>query len=204
MLRVRLLGELLVEGSAGPIEVSGSWRARSLLAWLALHPGEHPRGEVAARFWPDVLDSSARASLRNAVWALRRALGEDADALVATRAHVGLRGPPAIWVDAAAFEEHLSAGQLDAALALARGELLAGLEDEWVYDPRDAHRARLSELLERLAAGAEQDGDLAGAIGWTRRRVALDPLAEEAQRSLIGRLGAAGDRAGALTAYARL
>jgi DNA-binding SARP family transcriptional activator len=41
MLRIRLLGELAVETSSGPIELSGSWRARSLLAWLALNPGSH-------------------------------------------------------------------------------------------------------------------------------------------------------------------
>jgi DNA-binding SARP family transcriptional activator len=203
MLRIRVLGELLVEGSDGPVDVTGSWRARSLLAWLALHPGEHPRADVAARFWPDVLDSSARASLRNAVWALRRAVAEDA-ALVATRTHVGLAGPPVVWVDAAAFDACVAEDRLDAALELSRGELLAGLDDEWVYDHREAHRARLSEVLERVAARAQASGDLKGAIAWTRRRVALDPLAEDAQRALIARLDLAGDRAGALTAYARL
>ena len=44
-----------------------SRRARSLLAWLALHPGAHPRSEVAALFWPDVLETSARTSLRGAL-----------------------------------------------------------------------------------------------------------------------------------------
>ena len=37
-----------------------------------------------------------------------------------------------------------------------------------------------------------------------RRRVALDPLSEGAQRELIRRLAAAGDRSGAMTAYIRL
>jgi DNA-binding SARP family transcriptional activator len=205
VLRIRVLGALLIEGSEGPVPVTGSWRARSLVAWLALHPGEHPRGDVAARFWPDVLNSSGRASLRNAIWALRRALGADAaEALVATRAHVGLRGAPDVWIDAAAFAEHVAQGRLDAALELCRGELLAGLDDEWVYDHRDAHRARLSELLERIAVRAQDGGDVSGAIAWTRRRVALDPLAEDAQRALIARLDDAGDRAGAVAAYSRL
>ncbi|HWF74294.1 MAG TPA: hypothetical protein VG186_13175 [Solirubrobacteraceae bacterium] len=43
------------------------------------------RAELASRFWPDVLDQSARASLRSAVWALRRRLGE---ALVVDRERV--------------------------------------------------------------------------------------------------------------------
>jgi DNA-binding SARP family transcriptional activator len=43
---------------------------RALLAWLALHPGMHPRSRVAGRLWPDVLGESARNSLRTALAAL--------------------------------------------------------------------------------------------------------------------------------------
>ena len=92
MLRVRLLGPLEADVAGRSVEQPASSRAWELLAWLALHPGEHPRGALAARFWPDVLDASARASLRSAAWALRRALGpEGADFLVAGRDRVGLR-----------------------------------------------------------------------------------------------------------------
>jgi DNA-binding SARP family transcriptional activator len=205
MLRICVLGELSVESSGRQIELSGSWRARSLLAWFALNPGVHPRGDVASRFWPDVLDSSARASLRNALWALRRALGDQAEGvLIATRDRVGLAGPPNVWVDAAAFREHVAAGELEAAVALSRGDVLAGLDEEWVYEYRDLHREALSALLEGLAAQAESEGDLAGAIAATRRRASLDPLAEDAQRALIARLARSGDRAGALAAYDRV
>ena len=147
MLRIRVLGELSIECSGRQIEPGGSWRAQSLLAWFALNPGAHPRGEVASRFWPDVLDSSARASLRNALWALRRALADEADhALVATRERVGLAGPPDVWVDATAFSEHVAAGELEEALALCRGDVLAGLDEEWAYElsrpaPGSAFRA---------------------------------------------------------------
>src|SRR5919199_1825725 len=72
MLRVRLLGELAVETDGGLV-APPSRPARELLAWLALHPGAHPRLELASRFWPDVLESSARASLRTALHELRRA-----------------------------------------------------------------------------------------------------------------------------------
>jgi len=205
MLSVRVLGELVVEGSSGAIELTGSWRARSLFAWLALNPGGHPRASVAVRFWPDVLDSSARASLRNALWALRRSLGTDAaEALIATRERVGVPGPPVVWVDAASFSEHMAGGRLQEALELCRGDVLAGLDEEWVYQYRDSHRTRLSKLLERLAVEAESAGDLTGAIAWTRERAALDPLAEDAQRALIVRLTRSGNRAGALAAHDRL
>src|SRR3954464_8687911 len=110
MLRVLLLGELVGESSGRRVEWSGSWRARSLLAWLALNPGSHPRADIAARFWPDLLASSARTSRRNGLWALRRALVRDATAIVATRDRVGLE---AGWIDATAFAAHVATGELE-------------------------------------------------------------------------------------------
>src|SRR5436190_1888937 len=85
MLRVRLFGDMVVEVDGESAPPPESARARALLAWLALHPGMHSRAELAARFWPDVLDSSARASLRSAMWSLRRALGEADDPADAVR-----------------------------------------------------------------------------------------------------------------------
>src|SRR3954452_19380980 len=97
MLRVRLVGGPIVEVDGDEVPSPASRRAWLLLAWLALNPGEHPRSEVAAAFWPDVLDQSAGWSLRSAVWAVRRALGDAADAhLVSTRERIGLTDT---WVD---------------------------------------------------------------------------------------------------------
>ena len=203
MLRIWLLGELRVEADGREVELPGSWRARSLLAWLAAHPGTHQRSEVAPLFWAEILDESARASLRNALWAIRKALGGDADALVATRERVGLAEPPAVWVDVAEFAELSAKGELERALDLSRGTPLAGFEDDWAYELRDDHREALSGVLEQLAAKAEANSDGAAATEWARRRVALDPLDEAAQRALIARMIEAGDRSGAISAYGR-
>lgn len=203
MLRVRLLGGLTVEVDGHEVEIPGSWRARSLLGWLALHPGSHRRAEVAARFWPDILDTSARASLRTSLWALRRLLGPG-DALIATRERVGLSAGKSVWIDTSAFSELLSADRLEEALKLCRGELLAGLDDDWVYEARDEHRDRMVETLGRLAERAEAAGDLRRALGWTQQQVELDPLAEGAHHELIRRLAAAGDRVRAIANYERL
>jgi class 3 adenylate cyclase/tetratricopeptide (TPR) repeat protein len=205
VLRIRVLGELTLELDGRELPPPPSRRARSLLGFLAVDRRAHSRTQLASRFWPDVLDESARTSLRSALSALRRALGPDADRyLVATRDTVRLAGEDLVWTDITEFERALAGGDVEEALELARGDLLHGLDDEWVYERRDEHRDRVGATLERLAAQAEERGDLPAAIGLTRRRVGLDPLAEEAHRELIRRLAAGGDRSGALAAYRRL
>ena len=88
MLRIHAVGGFQVEVDGRERTSPTPDRATALLAWLALNPGSHRRSAVAARFWPDVLDDSARASLRSALWSLRRRLGDGANgALVATRDH---------------------------------------------------------------------------------------------------------------------
>lgn len=204
MLRVRMLGELALELDGTRMDPPGSRRARSLLGLLALDRRMHARSDLAARFWPDVLDESARTSLRAALSALRRSLGPDAGRyLLADRERAGLTDSADVWTDAADFDRLVEEGRLAEAVELWRGDLLSGLDDEWVLGARDEWRDRLGGVLARLAANAEAAGDLAHAVAHTRRIVALDPLSEEPQGELIRRLAAAGDRAAALAAYAR-
>ena len=153
MLRVRLAGSLALESDGREIPLPPSRRARALLAYLAAHPGPHARGELAARFWPDVLDESARTSLRAALSELRRALGPEAERLVATRETVALDGA---WVDLRESAALLEAGRVDDAAAVCDGELLQGMDDEWVFELRREHEDRLR------AAGADR---AAAAIG---------------------------------------
>ena len=147
MLRVRLAGGLALESDRRAIPLPASRRARGLLAYLAAHPGAHGRGELAARFWPDVLDESARTSLRAALSELRRALGADADRLVATRETVALEGA---WVDLREAAALLDAGRADDAAALLDGELLRGMDDDWIFELRRTYADR------HHAAGADR------------------------------------------------
>src|SRR4051812_30505692 len=173
MLRVRLFGGLALESEGVALPMPARRRACSLLGWLALHPGMHPRSEVAGRFWPEVLDASARKSLRTELVDIRHSLGTaNEGALVATRDMVGLAGD-GVFVDALAFERLVRDGQLAEAVGLCDGELLAGLDDEWVYEARETHRHRLGDVLERVATDAETAGALTDAIRISRRRVAL-------------------------------
>ncbi len=42
-------------------------------------------------------------------------------------------------------------------------ELLAGLDDDWVYERRDEHRDRVAEVMAQLAARPESDHDMPAA-----------------------------------------
>ncbi|HTI32847.1 MAG TPA: BTAD domain-containing putative transcriptional regulator, partial [Miltoncostaea sp.] len=209
MLRARVFGGLHVEVDGRPVPPAPGLRPRSLLAHLLLHPGPHPRGRLAARFWPDVLDTSARASLRSALWAVRETLaaaGGEAY-LHADRTHVGLTPGLPRDVDAERFAALADAGDaesLEAAVALADGPLLPDLADEWVLEEQDRHRDCLIGVLERLARLAEDAGDAAGAVRWTRAALAHDRLREGVHRDLMRRLALAGDGPQALAEYVRL
>src|ERR671932_980507 len=135
MLRVRLAGGLRLELDGAELPPPRSRRARALLAWLALRPGMHARGALAGRFWPDVLEQSARASLRAALTELRGALGDAASVLVASREAVGLDGPQ-LWVDVRAWPSLIAEGRLEEALDACAGELLTGMDEDWVYAAR--------------------------------------------------------------------
>ena len=201
MLRVRLLGVLEVDAGAAGARVPAGRPARLVLAWLAAFPGEHARAEVAARLWPDVLDSSARASLRTALSELRAALGPAAVHVRATRETVALGGQ-GLWVDLRAFFELVGAGRCEEALALCRGEVLEGLDEEWVLELRSRHAAERADAASALVRAATAAGDVRSALEWARRLAAWDPLDEAAERQLMLALAAAGDRAAALRSYA--
>jgi DNA-binding SARP family transcriptional activator len=193
MIEVRVLGGLAALVDGEPVALPADARARELLAWLAVHPGQHPRASLAGRLRPDVLDESARKSLRDAIYELRRALGPDA--IDATRDAVALG--PAVVVDLTAARAAAAGGDL--AAAVGGGPLLDGLDADWAIAARQAHAAEVAQHLAALAAA-----DPAGALRWARRRIELEPLSEQAHRELMHLLAARDDRPAALAAYEAL
>ncbi len=203
--RVRLmtLGELRLEGGdrrAPPLRR----KERVLLAYLARHGGMATRTELATLLWGERDESSARHSLRQAIFSLRRALG---DAVLVDATTVRL-APDVVELDLDLLERHASAGLGSAAFAEWRGEFLADVEDggdgplrAWIA----AERAGLHALLERtlevwlLDPSAQQAQRLDAAARLARTH----PWDERAHTLLIRALVAAGQREQAVESHAR-
>lgn len=197
MVRVRLLGELIVERDGAPVALAA--QPARLLAFLAVAAGPQDRAKLAGRFWPEATAAAARASLRTAIWALRKAIGDEA--VVASRTTVSLERK-FVRVDLDEFRDLVTRGEAEAAEELCREELLPIFDDDWVLTARQEYRSGRLALLDTLAEQAARDGDHSSAVRWAVARCALGLLDEQAHRALLHHLLAAGDRAAALLAGA--
>ncbi len=207
---------MLVVAALGPLDVRdpvrGSLatllaqpRRAALVAYLAVEGGDGyvSRDRLLGVFWPEADEPRARAALRQALVFVRRALGAEA---VRTRGDddVGL-DPALVSCDVWQFRAALAAGRVEEALALVRGEFLAGLLlddapgfERWCAAQRDDLDRAAAGALERAAREAADRGDLTLAIAHTRRAQALDPFNEARHRTLLERLDRGGDRGGAM------
>ncbi|HYO42287.1 MAG TPA: AAA family ATPase [Candidatus Limnocylindrales bacterium] len=208
-LEIRVLGPLEVHVDGQPLRVD-TRKASAILALLAVERRPYARDELAALFWPESDDDSARGALRRTLSVLKAALGDRW--LHVDRSTVSLSAHgDGVWLDLAALEAGASSGDqraLAEAAALARGPFLAGfsLRDSPDFDDWRATRAvtverRIVEVLERLVTVAEETGDAAAAIAAAMRVVELDPLDEPARRRLMVALARGGDRAAAIREY---
>jgi TolB-like protein/DNA-binding SARP family transcriptional activator len=203
---VTLLGGFEIRADGAARDLPGQ-KERALLAVLALRPGAtHSREKLASLLWSGRGDARARDSLKHALGRLRAALG---DSLVAERQSVRL-DPASIAVDVAAFEGLLADGTPDAAEAailLHRGNLLDGIGipdpafEEWLRIERQRLRGRVEEAAAGLMACSLAEGNPDRAAAAARRLMDLDPLREDACRTLMRIHADRGEAARALRLY---
>lgn len=209
-LQLQLLGPVRVsrpDGNAtGPLLTQP--RRLAVLAYLVLaRPrGLHARDTLIALLWPEADQVHGRHALRNALHAIRHALGDDV-ILTAGDDFVGV-ATGRIVCDAIAFEDDVAAKRHEQALARCAGELMEGFHvndaprfERWL----DGQRQRQRELS-LAAAWAHADelrgrSDIAGALSAARRAHALAPDDELSLRRLLTFIAAADDRSAALRAY---
>lgn len=200
-LRIQLFGPLRVERDGLPVAFARR-KTSALLAYLALHPGEQPREQIAGVFWGDTADEDARRSLRVILTDLRKALGEEA--ISGDRDTLALNPAVVAEVDAQRFAHLLgkpqaaSTADLLVGLALYRGDLLEALYDEWTLPLRQHFRATWLAALLLLIERYRAAGDYANAVQQARRLLQREPAHETAHQHLIFCLAASGEREASL------
>ena len=212
-LELRLLGGFEARLQAGPAFDLPTRKARFLLSFLALPPGQaHPREKLASMLWSDRSDAQAQHSLRQSLSSLRKALAAaESQPLLADRRTVSL-DPAAVAVDAVRFEDLLVSGTVEAlrqACTLYRGELLAGQStrdrpfEDWLFYERGRHHDLALRAFEQLLNYQIAAGETEAAIETAQRLVTLVPAHEKSHRELMRLYADQGRRAAALEQFRR-
>jgi DNA-binding SARP family transcriptional activator len=203
-LVVRLLGSpsvALTEGAGDP-SVLGA-KAIALIAYLVLEPGPHSREELASLLWGESPEAEARASLRQALRAIRTALGP---VIRSGRSVAQLE--TTLFCDVIEFRRELSEDPRRV-IGAVPPRLLEGFSvrhaprfDEWVAGVRASLLREYHLALSALAGDAMAQRRWREAGEAADRWLASDPLSEDAARLSIEAVYLSGNRGGALARFA--
>jgi adenylate cyclase len=220
-LAIRLLGPFEVTLDGEPVTRFETLKARALLAYLADEASSpHRREALAEMLWPDRPEGAARANLRHTLRSLRLAIGDygtEPPFLLCSREVIALNPDGDCWVDSRAFAGSLAGLErtdlaepeaLEQALGLYRGAFLEDLSlpdsalfEEWRVLKREQIQRKVLDLLSRLVAGYEHQGEYKRALAHAWRKLDLEPWDETARRQVMRLLARSGRRAEALAQY---
>ena len=199
-VRLNLIGafELFVGGRL----ISMPLGVQRVIAFVALQGRAVARSFVVGNLWPEASEEHARASLRSALWRLRRL---ESDVLVADPAQIQLArhvGLDTADVMNAPIGEGTSPHARPLRLPpMFSGELLPGWYDDWVVMARERIRFTQLRTLEEMAERSRADGRLSEAEEAYRAAADLEPFKETVQRGLIQVLLQAGSPGEAIHRY---
>lgn len=212
-LTLTFLGAFQAHLDGAPLTNFHSVKVQALLAYLVVEADRpHTRETLMALLWPDDAPQSAQQSLRQALYALRRVLGDTDNParepfLLVTRQTIQLNSRSQVTLDVASFLQQVQQGNLAEAVALYSADLLVGLVtdstpfEEWLRVTREyLHNLALNALGQLTQQRLDND-DYAHSATYARRLLLLDPWREEAHRQLMMALALSGERSAALAQY---
>ncbi len=175
-LKLTLHDKFTLTRDGRPIDLR-SRKAQALLVYLALTGKPHSREHLATLLWGDRFDEQARRSLRQAVFALRKAVGPD------------------VVVGEGDLRLAEGAVDVDGGGADLLPDFRTGAEtfDFWLTEERASLRGAAIASLETQARTLAEEGEVAGCIDTCDAILTTDPLNEEILVLLMQQL-AAGDR----------
>ena len=208
--RLSLLGRFELTGPDGPVDLPNK-KLAGLLAYLACTaPTPQHREKLATLLWGSHFEAQARQNLRQALFRLRRVLGQDV--LLSDGEEVSLT-PGDIACDATQLEVLVGQGtraSLTEAVELYKSRLLVdiGIPEQTWSEWLDSERVRLEGLaldaMVKLGDLELQAGCPEQALAAANRAISINNLREDAHRLAIRALAAAGRRADALKRYEHL
>lgn len=193
-----LLGKFRVVINDRTVERRPTSRGLAVFKYLlAHHDRPTPREVLMDKFWPDAYEPElARNSLNVAISGLRRALRALADrqVVVYENGTYQLNLEFRVWVDVAAFEQHLqraqhlaASGQVQAALSEYEAALNLYTDDfladdpyeEWPVVQRERLRVAYLNTLDRVSELHLERGDYAACISTCQALLARDACRED-------------------------
>lgn len=190
-LKLTLSGAFALTRDGGTVELKNK-KAQALLAYLALTGKPHSRDHLASLLWEDRFDDQARASLRQALFALRKAVGSDA---IVGEEELALE-PSQIELTESTPDDHTPY----------TGDLLPGFTtgvrgfDDWLDTERNARR---NEAVNQYKTELESAPDVTEVRSFLCDQIlAIDPLDEETIRISMRLKADSGRRNDALTTFA--
>jgi DNA-binding SARP family transcriptional activator len=208
--RLSLLGRFELSGPDGPVDLPNK-KLAGLLAYLACTaPTPQHWEKLATLLWGSHFDTQARQNLRQALFRLRRVLGQDV--LLSDGEEVSLTTHE-IACDATRLEALVGQGtraSLTEAVKLYKNSLLVdiGIPEQAWSDWINSERPRLEGLaldaMVKLGDLELQAGSSAQALAAANRAISINNLREDAHRLAIRALAAAWRRADAIKGYEHL
>jgi predicted ATPase/DNA-binding SARP family transcriptional activator len=204
-LQIDLFGPVRLTVGEEPLALRIPAGTISLLAYVLIHHGVPlAREAVAFALCPDADERAARARLR---WHLHKLLQSGLPAvgepwIVSDKRTLQWNAEAPATVDVIAFDRFSAdPAEFANAVALYNGELAAGLQDEWLAQPRERYRERQIEMLLALMTAAQENGDRSVAAAFAKQVLRWDPWREDALRAFVRLRYQSGDRAGAIQTY---
>jgi DNA-binding SARP family transcriptional activator/Tfp pilus assembly protein PilF len=210
VIHADLLGNFEIKVNDCVISGLGTQKNRAILAYLMLEkPLEHPRGKVAALFWPDAPEQVALHNLRQALSVIRKAFEPcgDGEVFSGGRESIGFQEGTSITTDVEYFESNLRlilerfhhqaargfpVTRLKRLLALYKGDLLdscmladAGLFSDWLVLRREQLNRLAVEGASLLLRYFENRGEWVEARRVAEQLVILAPWDENAHSRFI-------------------
>jgi DNA-binding SARP family transcriptional activator/predicted ATPase len=210
MLKVITLGSLEIHLHEQRLRFKMS-KAGVLLVYLMCQSDKaHGREHLATLFWPELDDHKSNENFRQALYQIRRALGDQADSYLRTSSGtVQFIAQAPHTLDTHQLEQAITHKAWETAADLYRGEFLstfypdtAQTLGEWQVITREHFHQLAVQALTELAR-QEETSDPQRAIQYGRRLLSLEPWAERGHRLLMRCWMRLGQPAEALAQYQR-